>query len=59
MNRLLLLSTLALLALLLAGCATGRPVVSGLLEEDGMVYRGSESEPWGSRSTLNVRPIEF
>jgi hypothetical protein len=44
---------------ILTGCATDRPVISGLLTDQGMIYTKREPEPWGARSTLNVRPIEF
>ncbi len=43
-----------------SGCATTeRPVVSGFLSDEGMIYTKREPEPWGARSTLNVRPLEF
>lgn len=48
-----------LIMLTLTGCATDRPVISGLLTDEGMIYTKREPEPWGVRSTLNVRPLEF
>jgi len=41
-----------------SGCA-GRPVVKGLFEPGGTIYREPEQEEWGSRSTLKVRGLEF
>jgi hypothetical protein len=42
----------------LSGCA-GRPVVQGFLEPGGTIYRESEQEDFGSRSTVKVRSFEF
>jgi len=49
---------LLMIVLLLAGC-TGKPLVHGLLDSDGMVYREAEQEEWGARTTVKVRPFEF
>ncbi len=43
---------------LLTGCA-GRPLVQGLLEPGGTIYRESEQEEWGSRTTLKVHGMDF
>jgi hypothetical protein len=53
------LGLLLLGSAILSGCATDRPIVSGMLTDQGMIYTKREPEPWGARSTLNVRPIEF
>lgn len=44
--------------LLLAGC-TGKPLVHGLLDSEGTVYRESEQEEFGARTTVKVRTFEF
>lgn len=55
-------SALALTALALLlfchGC-TNRPLVRGLLEPGGTIYRESEGEEWGSRTTVKVRGFDF
>lgn len=40
------------------GC-TGRPLVQGLFEPGGTIYRESEQEEWGSRSTVKIQGLEF
>lgn len=40
--------------LALGGCAANRPLVKGFFDEGGTIYRGSEQEEWGTRSTVNV-----
>jgi|GEM_PF-4610618 len=47
------------IALGLGGCAKDRPIVDGFFERGGVIYRDREPEAWGSRSTLNVRGLEF
>ena len=42
----------------LTGC-TGRPLVQGLFEPGGTIYRESEQEEWGSRSTVKIQGLEF
>lgn len=44
---------------LLAGCATDRPLVKGLFDPGGVIYRDQEAEEFGSRDTLKVRGLEF
>jgi hypothetical protein len=40
------------------GC-TGKPLVHGLLEPGGTIYRESEREDLGTRTTVKVRSFEF
>jgi len=40
------------------GCA-GKPVVHGWLDSQGTIYRESEQEDFGSRTTVKVRSFEF
>jgi hypothetical protein len=40
------------------GC-TGKPLVHGLLEPGGTIYRESEREEFGTRTTVKVRSFEF
>jgi hypothetical protein len=42
----------------LTGC-TGRPLVQGLFEPGGTIYRESEQEEWGARSTVKIQGLEF
>jgi len=57
------LQTLALAVLFVAlgftGCAQDRPLVKGLFEPGGIIYREDEKEEWGSRSTVKVLGGEF
>jgi hypothetical protein len=40
------------------GCA-GKPVVHSWLDSRGTIYRESEQEDFGSRTTVKVRGLEF
>ena len=40
------------------GCA-GRPLVHGILDSEGTIYRQSEREDFDSRTTIRVRSFEF
>jgi hypothetical protein len=44
--------------LFLAGCA-GRTWVAPYLGPEGAIYRESEQEDWGARTTLKMRGAEF
>ena len=57
--RLLTFACLAIGLLGSSACASKRPLVDGFFERDGVIYRSSEPEAWGSRGTLNVRGMEF
>jgi hypothetical protein len=41
-----------------SGCA-GRPIVHGWLDSEGTIYRQSEQEDFGSRTTIRMRGFEF
>jgi hypothetical protein len=45
-------------SLILSAC-TNRPLVKGFFSEGGTIYRESEQEEWGARSTLKVKGLEF
>ncbi|MGB7791388.1 MAG: hypothetical protein WBL39_09255 [Terrimicrobiaceae bacterium] len=47
-----------LFTLVCPGCA-GRPLVDGFLDSQGTIYRQSEREDFGSRTTIGVRSFEF
>lgn len=47
-----------ILMLALSSCAE-RPLVRGLFEPGGTIYREDEQEAWGSRSTVKVRGFDF
>lgn len=61
MNAARLLAAVCLMLGILSStaCASKRPLVDGFFERDGVIYRDSEPEEWGSRGTLNVRGMEF
>jgi hypothetical protein len=44
--------------LLLPACA-GKPLVRGMMEPGGTIYRESEQEEWGSRTTVKVEGFQF
>jgi hypothetical protein len=52
-------SILALWCVIAALGCTGKPLVHGLLEPGGTIYRESEREDFGTRTTLKVRSFEF
>jgi hypothetical protein len=54
------ISAIAILLCMIAssGCA-GKPVVQGWLDSRGTIYRESEQEGFGSRTTVKVRGFEF
>lgn len=64
MNSYLRLSLILLIIIcpggpfVLSGC-TNRPLVKGLLREGGTIYRETEQEEWGARSTLKIRGLDF
>ena len=41
-----------------SGC-NGKPLVYGLLDSGGTIYRESEQEDFGSRTTVKVRSFDF
>jgi len=43
----------------ITGCATSDEVVQGFINNDGPVYRETEQEEFGARSTVKVRGMEF
>jgi hypothetical protein len=57
-NVFAILIFMSLCTLLALGCA-GKPVVHGWLDSRGTIYRESEQEDFGSRTTLKVRTFEF
>jgi hypothetical protein len=40
------------------GCA-GKPIVHGWLDSEGTIYRRSEQDDFGSRTTIRMRGMEF
>jgi hypothetical protein len=59
LRRLVIAATVVVGVFVNSACATKRPLVDGFFERDGVIYRSSESEAWGSRGTLNIRGMEF
>jgi hypothetical protein len=54
------ISAIATLLCMIAcsGCA-GKPVVQGWIDSPGTIYRESEQEDFGSRTTVKLRDFEF
>ncbi len=61
MTRLLILPLALMSFNFLAGCATNsdKPLVEGMLEPGGTIYRETEREEFGTRTTVKVQALDF